>query len=114
MARSGRDPQIKITGTCSLVSTGDAVDRAKSSDTVRHNQRADAVDSRICIGRIGRIELVAISNPDGFTSVLELLHESEVVIARHTEEVPNTSLVQAAKKKVSNRLFHDRHLLSVP
>jgi len=62
---------------------------------------------------MGCVELVAISNPGGFTSVLELLHQSEVVIARHTEEVPNTSLVQAAKQKVSNRLFHDGYLLSV-
>ena len=37
---------------------------------------------------------------------LQLLHEFEVVIARNPENVPNTNLLQAAKQKISNRLFH--------
>src|SRR5215469_3623902 len=92
------------------VCTGDAVDRAKSSDTVRYTECAEAVDSCIRIGRVGCVELIAISDPDRFTPVLELLHESEIVIAWHTEDVPNTSFLQAAKQKVSNRLFHDKCL----
>ena len=63
------------------VRAGDAIDRAKSSDAVRHDHCAEAVDSRIRIGRVGGVELVAISNPGRFTSVFELLHESQVVIA---------------------------------
>ncbi len=42
-----------------------------------------------------------------------VMHELETVIARHTEDVPNTSFLQAAKQKVSDRLVHDAHLLSV-
>lgn len=55
-------------------------DRAKGSDTVRHIERAEAVDSCIRIGRMGGVQLVAISNPGRFTPVFELLHEFQVVI----------------------------------
>src|SRR5215471_15386727 len=79
------------------VCTGDAVDRAKSSDTIGHTQGAEAVDSCIGIGRIGCVKLVAISNPGWCTPVLQLLHELEIVIARHTEDVPNTRFLKAAK-----------------
>src|SRR5262249_934076 len=95
-------------GNVLAVGTGDAVDRAKSSDTVRHNQRADAVDSRIRIGRVGGIELVAISNPSWFTPVFELLHEFQVVIAGNTKDVPNTNFLQAAKQKDPYRFIHDQ------
>src|SRR5262249_17979039 len=88
------------------VRAGDAIDRAEGPDTVGHNQRANAVDSRISIGRIGRVELVAVSNPGGLTAVFELLHEFEVVVAGNTKDVPNTGFVQAAKQKKSNRFFH--------
>src|SRR5262249_40547014 len=93
------------------VGAGDAVDRAESAHTVRYNQGAKAVDSRIGIGRVGRIEFVAISNPGRFTPVLQLLHKFEIVIARHTEDVPNTSFLQAAQQEVSYRLVHDAYLL---
>ena len=66
----------------------DAIDCADGAAPVRHNQGTKAVDSRIRIGRVGRVEFVAISNPGRFTPVLELLHEFEIVIARHTEDVP--------------------------
>jgi hypothetical protein len=87
--------------------------RAKSSDTVRHNQRANSVDSCIRIGSVGCVELVAIANPGRFTPVLQLLHEFEIVIARHTKDVPNTSFLQAAKQKVPDRLVHNACLLSM-
>src|SRR5215467_13148363 len=72
-----------------------------------------AVDSRIRIGGVGSIELVAISNPSRFTAVFELLHELQVVIAGDTKDVANTSFLKAAKQKVSNRLFHNAYPLSV-
>src|SRR5262249_30042881 len=78
------------------VCTGDTVDRAKSSDTVRHDQRADAVDSCISIGRVRCVELVAISNPGRCAPFLQLLHKFEVVVARHTKDMPNTSFFQPA------------------
>src|SRR5262245_39821200 len=40
------------------------------------------------------------------------LHQFEVVVARHTKDMPTTSFFQPAKQKVSDRLLHDRHLLS--
>ena len=95
------------------VRTGNAVDRAKSSDTVCHNHRADAVDSRIRIGRLGGIELVAVSNPGRLTQVFELLHEFEVVIAGNTKDVANTSFLKAAEQKVSDRLPHNADLLLI-
>ena len=88
------------------VCTGDTVDRAKSSDTVRHNHRADAVDSCIRIGRVGGVELVAISNPGRLTPVLQLLHESEVVVARHTKDVIDPCFLQTTKDRVSDGLPH--------
>jgi hypothetical protein len=100
-------------GNMFAVGACDAVDRAERADTVRHNQGTKAVDSRIRIGRVGRVEFVAISNPGRFTAVLELLHELEIVIARHAEDVPNTSFLQAAKQKVPDRLVHNAYLLSV-
>src|SRR5262249_46382829 len=106
-------PRNQDYGNMLAVGTGDAVDRAESSDTVRHNQRANAIDSRIRIGRVRAIELVAISNPSRLTAVFELLHESEVVIAGDTKDVANTGFLQATKQKVSNRLFHHACLLSV-
>src|SRR5215469_14237130 len=93
---------------------GDAVDRTESSDTMRNHHRADAVDSRISIRRVGGVEFVAISDPGRLAKVFELLHEFKVVIARHTENVPNASFLKAAKQKVSNRLCHNAYLLSVP
>src|SRR5262249_47042971 len=84
-------------GNMLAVGTGDAVDGAESSDTVCHSQCADALDSCIRISRVGRVKLVTISNPGRFTPILQLLHEFEVVIARHTEDVPNPNLLQAAK-----------------
>src|SRR5262245_51592487 len=67
-----KGPRNQDHGNMLAVSTGYAVDRAESSDTVRHNQRANAIDSRIRIGRVRGIELVAISNPGRLTAVFEL------------------------------------------
>src|SRR5262245_54229088 len=89
------------------VCAGNTVDRAEGSDTVRHNQRTDAIDSCIRIGRVGCIELVTISNPRWFAPVLQLLHEFEIVVARHAEDVANASFFQPAKQKVSDQLLHD-------
>ena len=93
------------------VRAGDAVDRAKGSDAVRHNQRTNAVDSRIRIGRVGSVELVAIPNPGRLTALFELLHEFEVVIAGNAKDVANTSFLKTTKKEVSDRHFHKRCLL---
>ena len=84
-------------GNMLAVCTSDAVDRAKRSYAVRHNQRTNAVDSRICIGRVGSVEFVAIPNPGRLTAVFELLHESQVVIAGNTKKVANTCLLKATK-----------------
>src|SRR4029077_1977822 len=96
------------------IGTGDAVDGAKCSDTVCHNHRADAVDSRVRIRRVGGVKLAAVSNPGRLTAVFELLHESQVVIAGNTKQVANTSLLQAAKQKVPNGLFHNECLHQPP
>ena len=58
-------------GNMFAVGARDAVDRAERADTVRHNQSTKAVDSRIRIGRVGRVELVTISNPGRITQVFE-------------------------------------------
>jgi hypothetical protein len=89
-------------GDMFAVCTGDAVDGAKSSDTVCHNHRADAVYSRVSIRRVGGVKIVAVSNPGRLTAVFKLLHESQVVITGNTKQVANTSLLKAAKQKVSN------------
>src|SRR5215475_3547971 len=100
-------------GNMLAVCTSDAVDRAQSSDTVRHTHRTDAVNSCIRISRVGRIELIAVSNPRRFTAVFQLLHEFEVIVAGNTKDVPHASFLQAAKQKISNRLFHNACLLQV-
>ena len=68
---------------------------------------------RDVFGRLGCVELVAISNPGRLTAVFELLHESQVVIARNAKDVPNASFLQTAKNKVSNRLSHDTYLQGI-
>ena len=72
---------------------------------MRHCHYTDAVDSRIRIRPVGGVELAAVSNPARPTTVLQLLYEFEVVIAGNTKEVANTNFLQAAKQKVSDRLF---------
>ena len=42
-----------------------------------------------------------------------LLHESQVVIAENTKDVPNPNFLQAAKQKIANRLFDNGCLLQV-
>ena len=84
-------------GNVFAVGTGDTVDRAKSSDTVCDNHRADPIDSRIRIRRVGGVELIAISNPGRLTSVFQLLHQTKIVIARHTENVLDSRFLKTTK-----------------
>ena len=62
---------------------------------MRHDQGAQAVDSRIGIGRVGGVELVAISDPGRIAQLFELVHQFQVVVARNAKDVLHTCFFQA-------------------
>jgi hypothetical protein len=94
------------------VGAADTVDSAQSAHAVGYEQRAQAVQARIAVRRIGRVQLTAGTDSFQRASVPEQLQQRKVVIAGNTEQVPNTGFLQAAKQKVSDRLFHSEYLLS--
>jgi hypothetical protein len=46
---------------------------------------------------VGAVELVTISNPGRLSSVFQLLHQTKIVIARHTENMFDARFLKTTK-----------------
>ena len=78
------------------VGAGDTIDRAQGADAVRHQQRADAIQPRIAVRRVGGVQFVACADPFQRAGVLELLQQREVVVAGNAKQVPDPGLLKTA------------------
>jgi hypothetical protein len=84
------------------VRAADAVDGAERTDAVGNQERAQTVQPRITIRRVGRVQLAAVADSFQRTRVLELLQELEIVVAWNAEQVPDAGFLETAKQKVAD------------
>src|SRR5262249_43013650 len=84
------------------IGAADTVDRGERADAVRHEQRTEAVQPRITVRRIRRVQLTACANPFQRAGVLELLQQFKIVVAGNAEQVPDARLLETAKQEVAD------------
>src|SRR6266851_541987 len=94
--RRGREPQIQTIGRCSEYDP--AIPLMALSGR--------PVETCVSICRIGRIELIAVSNPLRSSAILELLNKLKIEITGYTEDVSNPDLFQSPQQEITDCLFH--------
>ena len=91
------------------IGAGDAIEGAEVADPIGDQQRGNAADAGVTVGGIGSIQFVAGANPFDAIELEKLLEEGEIEVARHTDEMPHSDLVDALQQIVSNGdLWHGR------
>src|SRR5260370_12781904 len=91
------------------IRSGNPVDGTEGSYAVRDDKSGRPVETRVSICRIGRIELIAVSNPLRSSAILELLNKLKVEITGHTEDMSNPGHFQSPQQESTARLFHRFH-----
>src|SRR5260370_10343591 len=91
------------------IRSGNPVDGTEGSYAVRDDKSGRPVETRVSICRIGRIELIAVSNPLRSSAILELLNKLKVEITGHTEDMSNPGLFQSPQQEITDCLFHRFH-----
>src|SRR5258708_38733308 len=88
------------------IGSGNPVDGPEGSYAVRDDKRGRPVETRVSICRIGRIELIAVSDPLGSSASLYLLNKLKVEITGHTVDVSNPDLCESPQLEITDLLFH--------
>jgi hypothetical protein len=82
------------------VGAGHPVDRAQRAHRVGHDQRGHAVQPRVAVRRVGRVQLVTRAYPLQRPGVLHLLKQLKVVVTRHPERMPDPGLPDTPEQEV--------------
>jgi hypothetical protein len=87
---------------CSLLEPATALIALSAPNAVGHDQAGDAVDAGIAVRGVRGVQLVAGADPGQHVAVLELLHELEVEVPRHAEQLVDARLPQLAQQEVAD------------
>src|SRR5260221_13501942 len=88
------------------IRSGNPVDGTEGSYAVCNNKSGRPVETRVSICRIGRIELIAVSNPLRSSAILELLNKLKIKITGHAEDMSNPDLFESPQQEITDCLFH--------
>src|SRR5260370_21215272 len=88
------------------IRSGNPVDGAEGAYAVRDDKSGQPVQTRVSICRIGRIELIAVSDPLRSSAILELLNKLKIEITGHTKDMSNPILFQSPQQEITDCLFH--------
>jgi hypothetical protein len=84
------------------VGAANTVNRAEGAYAVRHRERAQAVQPRIAVRRIRRVEFTARADQFQRASVLKLLQQLEIVVAGNAEHVSDACLLETTKQEIAD------------
>src|SRR5229473_3090794 len=88
------------------IRSGNPVNGTEGSYAVRDDKSGRPVETRVSIGRIGRIEFIAVSDPLRSSAILELLNKLKIKITGYAEDVANSDLFESPQQEITDCLFH--------
>ena len=80
------------------VGAGDAVHGRQLAHAVGRDDDPEAVDSRVAVGHVGRVELVRVADPPKAGMSLDLVEEGEVVVAGKAEDMAHAGRGDAVEQ----------------